>query len=100
MHVFQIRGFSGLMWLVLALVAAVALAVLLPASFMWVLWNAVVFEGFKGPEIGFGQGILLWGFMLVALKLILNPEIKLQFQRMPASSPNARPEQGPADQKK
>ena len=87
MHVFHIRGFSGVVVLLLAFLAAVALFVLLPSSFMMVLWNAVVFEGMKGPEIDIYQGALLWGMVAVLIKLIFKPEIKLQFQQIrPASS--------------
>lgn len=80
MHVFHIRGLSGFMVFLLAIVSAVLLLLLLPASFMMVLWNAFVFESFKGPEISLLQGFLLWGALMVALKVIFKPEIKFEFQ--------------------
>jgi hypothetical protein len=79
MHVFHIRGLSSFFVLLLAIVATLMVFLLLPASFMMVLWNALVFETFKGPEINLYQGFLLWGVMLVALKLIFKPEIQLEF---------------------
>lgn len=83
MQVFHIRGFSGILLLLLAMVAAVLLLFLLPASFMMVLWNALAYEGLKAPEIDLYQGFLLWGAMLVMIKLVFKPEIKLQFQPLP-----------------
>ncbi len=84
MHVFHIRGLSSVLMLLLAIIGAVLLLLALPAAFMMVLWNALVFEGFKGPEIDIYQGLLLWGMLLVALKLILKPEIQLEFIKAPA----------------
>lgn len=80
MHVFQIRGFSGILMLVAAAISAILLLLLLPASFMMVLWNASVFESFQGPQINLYQGFCLWGFVMVLLKMVFKPEIKLQFQ--------------------
>jgi hypothetical protein len=80
MHVFHIRGLSGFMVFLLAVVSAVLLLLLLPASFMMVLWNALVFESFKGPEISLLQGFLLWGTLMIALKIVFKPEIKFEFQ--------------------
>jgi len=80
MHVFHIRGFSGILLLLLAMLAAITLLLVLPSAFMMVLWNALVFEGFKGVEIDIYQGFLLWGFIVVMIKLIFKPEIQLQFQ--------------------
>lgn len=79
MHVFHIRGLSSVLLLLLAIVGAVLLLLALPATFMMVLWNALVFEAIKGPEINLYQGFLLWGMVLVALKLTLKPEIQLEF---------------------
>lgn len=81
MRVFHIKGFQGLFLLLLAVLAVLAVVVALPASFMMVLWNALVFEGLRGPEIDFVQGLLLWGIVAIALKLIFKPEIQLQFQQ-------------------
>lgn len=80
MHVFHIKGLSGLMFLVLAVVAALLLALLLPASFMMVLWNALVYEGLGGAEINISQGLLLWAITAVLIKVVLRPEIQFQFQ--------------------
>ena len=89
MHVFHIRGFSGILMVLLALLAAVVLLLLLPASFMMVLWNAVVFEGFHGPEVDLYQGFLMWGIVMVLIKLVFRPELKLEFQRMPKPNKSA-----------
>jgi hypothetical protein len=83
MRVFQVKGFAGLMTLVLILLGAVALFVLLPASFMMVLWNAVVYEGFNGVEINFVQGLMLWSMMLIVLNLVFKPQISFQIRKEP-----------------
>ena len=85
MHVFHIRGFSGILLLLLAILAVVALLLVLPSAFMMVLWNAMVFEGFKGVEIDIYQGFLHWAVMVVLIKLIFKPEIQLQFQNAKAA---------------
>jgi hypothetical protein len=84
MHVFHIKGFSGLVLLVLGVLAALAVFLLLPASFMMVLWNAVIFEGLKGPEVDLYQGFLMWGMVLMLIKILFNPEFNLQFQHASA----------------
>ena len=85
MHVFQVKGFSGFLMLLLAIISTVLLLMLLPASFMMVLWNALVFESLHGPEISLYQGFLLWGVIMVLLKVIFKPEIRLQFQSIPGA---------------
>jgi len=81
MQVFHIRGwFSAIVFIVAAVVAALALLVALPSAFLTVLWNAIVFEAAKGPEIDFVQGLLLWSFIAVMVKAIFNPSIKLPIQ--------------------
>lgn len=82
MHVFHIKGISGLLVLILAFVGLLALVTVAPAAYMMVLWNGIVYEGFHGPLIGLDQGFLLWGATLVLLKLILKPDIQVEFQNM------------------
>src|SRR6187402_193257 len=91
MHVFQIKGLSGLLTLVLALLSGIFLLLALPSVFMMVLWNALIFEGFRGPEINLYQGMLLWGMMLLSLKLIFQPELKLQLMREQPDSTDMPP---------
>ncbi len=79
MHVFHFRGLSSVLVFLLAIVGIALVFLALPASFMMVLWNALVFEGAKGPEINLYQGLLLWGIVLVILKLVFKPEIQLEF---------------------
>jgi hypothetical protein len=98
MHVFQIKGFTGLVVAVLSIVAVLAVVLLGPAAFFMVLWNALVFEGLRGPEIDLLQGFLLWGAVMVAIKMIFQPEIKLQFQQPPANK-NALKAFTPPEQK-
>jgi|GEM_PF-3353865 len=81
MHVFQIKGLSGLIMLALALISGVLIILALPSVFMMVLWNALIFEGLRGPEINLYQGFLLWGLMLICLKLIFKPELHMQLMR-------------------
>lgn len=90
MHVFHIKGFSGALMFILAVLSAVAILLLLPSAFMMVLWNALVYEGLKGPEINLYQGFLLWGMLLMAFKLIFRPEIRLQYVRQD-STPGSTP---------
>lgn len=97
MHVFHIRGFSGILMVLFVVVSALAVLVALPSAFMMVLWNALIFEGSKGPEISLLQGFLLWGFLAVMIKVIFKPEIKLQFQQV---KPNAKAEKPEAMQSK
>jgi len=92
MHVFHIRGFSSILVLLLAVLAIVALLIALPASFLMVLWNAVIYEGFKGPEISFYQGALLWGAMAALIKLVFKPEIKFQIMSGSASKKGGKTE--------
>ena len=82
MHVFQIKGFSGLLMFGVALLLTALLVLVLPALFMMTLWNAVVFEGFSGPEVGASQGLLLWMMTLVLFKLVFRPEISFQFHQV------------------
>src|SRR6478609_8412598 len=81
MHVFQIKGLSGLIMLALALISGVLILLALPSVFMMVLWNALIFEGLRGSEINLYQGFLLWGLMLICLKLIFKPEVHMQLMR-------------------
>ncbi len=82
MQLFQIKGFRGLAMFLLSMAALLCVFVLLPASFMMVLWNAVVLEGFHGPSIGMVQGALLWAATLIVLKLVLNPQISFEFKKV------------------
>ncbi len=86
MQVFQIKGLSGLIVFILAMLGLLALFIALPSAFLMVFWNAVVFEGFEGPQIGLFQGMLLWAAVLISLKLVMNPQISFQFKKV--SDPN------------
>ena len=97
-HVFHIKGFSGALMFVLALVAAVIVLLLLPSAFMMVLWNALVFEGLKGVEISLYQGFLLWGVLLIGFQLAFRPAIQFQFLRQQAPKPKNKPKHDPSDQ--
>lgn len=89
MHVFQIKGLSGLIMLTLALISGLLIILALPSVFMMVLWNALIFEGLRGPEISLYQGFLLWGMMLICLKLIFQPEVHMQLMREQPDSSQA-----------
>jgi hypothetical protein len=82
MQVFHIKGFSGLLLLVLGIIGTLLLVFLVPSIFMMVLWNALVFEGAKGPEIDLLQGFMLWGSVMILLKVTLNPEFQFQFENV------------------
>jgi hypothetical protein len=86
MKVFHIQGLGGLLMLLVAFLGFLSLVLFLPTSFVMVLWNATVFEGLQGPEIHFGQAILLWLAIMLSLFLIVRPEIQFQFKRV--SSPS------------
>ncbi len=99
MHVFQIRGISGLFMVLLIIISALALLVALPSSFMMVLWNAIVFEAAKGPEIDFLHGFYLWGMTVGLINLIFKPEIKLQFQQVKPAASNSKKKNQPLQTK-
>jgi hypothetical protein len=80
MHIFHIKGFSGLLLFGLAMVCTALLVFVLPSAFMMVLWNATVFEGFSGPQINLSQGFVLWLAAIVLFKLVFKPEIQFQFK--------------------
>ncbi|MEM0951801.1 MAG: hypothetical protein AAGI66_06630 [Cyanobacteria bacterium P01_H01_bin.74] len=89
MHVFQIKGFSGFLALLFAILLTILLLFALPTAFMMVLWNALIYESFKlGPEINYYQGFLLWALFLIVFKLVFNPEIHFQFDAL--DNPNAK----------
>lgn len=79
MHVFHFRGLSSILIFLLALIGVAIVFLAIPASFMMILWNALIFEGAKGPEINLYQGLLLWGMVLCLLKIVFKPEIRLEF---------------------
>jgi hypothetical protein len=80
MQVFHFKGFSAILVVLLVLVAALAILVALPSAFMMVLWNALIFEAAKGPEISILQGALLWGFIALTIKAVFFPSLGLPFQ--------------------
>ena len=90
MHVFQIRGISGILMVLLIIIAGLALLVALPSAFMMVLWNAIIFEAAKGPEIDILHGFYLWGIAVALINLIFKPEIKLQFQQVKAAAAGSK----------
>jgi len=79
MPVFQIRNMAGLLSLVVSVLVSMALLILLPASFLMVLWNTFVFEMFHGPEISLYQGALLLGVLLVLIKMVFFPSLRIEF---------------------
>lgn len=85
MRVFHIKGFSGLMMFLVAILGVLSLTVFLPTAFIMVLWNATVFEGLSGPQINLGQALLLWMATFIMLVILLQPQVQLQFKRV--SSP-------------
>jgi hypothetical protein len=82
MRIVHIRGLSGLVVMVAFGLLAVLAALLLPAAFVLVLWNAFVFEGMGGPEIALGQAVLLWSAVLALLNLIFQPQFSFEFKRI------------------
>ena len=82
MKVYEIKGLSGLLAFLGSVLLTLALVLLLPSAFMMVLWNAMIFELFSGPEIGLAQGLLLWLASAIVFKLIFNPQIEFEFKKM------------------
>ncbi len=80
MHVFHIKGFSGFLMFLLATISAIVVLIGIPSAFMMVLWNAVVFEGFGGPEFNYVQGMLLFGLSFCTFMAIFRPEVQLEFK--------------------
>ncbi len=82
MKIYEIKGLSGLFTFLVGLIATLAIVVALPSAFLMVLWNAVAFEGFGGPEIALHQGLLLWLMALLTFKIIFKPEIVFELKSM------------------
>lgn len=82
MRVFHIKDPVGLLLLVVMVLFVVGMILGLPAFVTQVVWNATVFEMAGGPEINLIQGLLLWLMVLVALKLVLNPTLVVEFHRV------------------
>lgn len=86
---FKIQGFGDWVRFFLAVMGTLCLTVALPSFLMQVVWNALVFERFHGPEVTFWQGVLLWAISLVFFQLIFRPEI--HFSLHPGDDPNVKP---------
>jgi hypothetical protein len=86
MRVFHIKGVSGLFMFFLAILAVIGLVVLLPTSFIMVLWNATVFEGLYGPEIHMGHALLLWAAGMIMVFLVMRPQISFNFKKVTGPS--------------
>jgi hypothetical protein len=86
MQILLLKGFSGLLMIALLVVVVLTLVMALPSLFCLVFWNAVVFEGFRGPEINITQAVLLWSATLALLNWRFKPQLTLQFKRV--SDPN------------
>lgn len=82
MKVFEIKGIAGLLVFLGSVLLTLALVLIIPAAFMMVLWNAMVFELLGGPEIGLLQGMLLWVATAIVFKLVFNPQIEFEFKKM------------------
>lgn len=82
MRVFHIKGLSGLLMFILGLIGTIALTVLLPTSFIMVLWNATAFEGLGSVEIGMGEASLLWAALLALVYAIFKPQVSFHFKRV------------------
>ena len=89
MQVYEIKGFTGLLSFILAVLALVVLLVIVPAFVMQVFWNAIVFEGLGGPAMSLLQGGLLWAECLILFKLVANPQISFQFKKVNDTPPDA-----------
>lgn len=68
-----IEGWKGWALFSTALLAAAGVVVALPSMLAMVVWNALVFETFGGPQIQFYQGVLLWLMALLTIQLVFRP---------------------------
>lgn len=82
MRTFEIKGFWGFVLFAVTSLIVISLLVLLPVSFFWVSWNAIVGEVFHGPMISFWQAILLTAIFAVAFKIVFQPQISFQIKRV------------------
>lgn len=81
MCVFHIKGLSGLLVFIAALVAIAATLVVVPSAFMMLLWNALVYDGLRlGSTVGLYQGFLLWALALIVFKIVFQPTIQFQLK--------------------
>jgi hypothetical protein len=91
MKVVQFKGMSGIMVLVAAFLLGFLGLVLFPSAFVQVLWNAIIFEGFLGPEINLGQGALLWSAIIMLAMVVFQPEFSFQVVKDKAPAKDAMP---------
>lgn len=82
MRTFEIKGFWGFILFAVMGVAALAVVLGLPISFIWIAWNAIVGDVFHGPLIAFWQAIILTAIFAVAFRIIFQPQISFQFKRV------------------
>ena len=75
MHIFEFKGFTGFLMVLLIFGVVLFLTMLLPAMLCTAVWNAVVFESFAGPKVTLLQGALLWIMLVFTTLLILKPDI-------------------------
>ncbi|MBY0449589.1 MAG: hypothetical protein K2X01_03060 [Cyanobacteria bacterium] len=81
-HVFEIRGVTGFITLIVGAILAVACVTIVPAAVVMVFWNAFVFETFQGPEIQLHQGFLIWTLIVLLIKLFADPQIHFEFKQL------------------
>jgi hypothetical protein len=78
---FHIKGIPGLVIFVLMAAVLVLLLLAVPSVLLMVLWNAVIFEGLKGPAIHLFQGVLLAMMAAVVIKVLLQPSVEVHFRK-------------------
>ena len=83
MNVLKIRNLRDLLSFLFALMMLFSLFLVLPTLFCWVCWNALVYEGFNGPQIDWFQGGILWLIVMSLINLIFRPEIQFQMTKNP-----------------
>ena len=74
MQVFNTRNWGSMVSLVVSVLLTAFVLLVLPAMVVTALWNAVVWGWLHGPEVSIGQGLLLWGIVLLGLQLLFKFE--------------------------
>ncbi len=85
MRTFEIKGFWGFITFTIFGLLALTVAISLPVSVIWVIWNAIIGEIFHGPMIAFWQAGLLTAIFAIILKIMFQPQISFQVKRVKTS---------------
>lgn len=82
MKTFEIKGFWGFVFFAVISLLILTAVVTVPISFVWVSWNAIVGEVFKGPMIAFWQAAILTAILAISFHIVFQPQVSFQVKRV------------------